>query len=84
MCKKREQLRLPKFRVKAAELSSLSVTGQYKKSDESTSDNDTTKVNERCGGKENVVNCSVHGLSTGHSLFNLTGMQNTIKIKFLI
>ena len=60
------------------------MTGQYKKSDESTSDNDRSKVNERCGEKENVVNASVHCVSTGGSLFNLTGMQNTIKITFLI
>ena len=60
------------------------MTGKYKKSDESTSDNDRSEVNERCGGKEYLVNGSVHGLSTGHSLFNLTGMQNTIKITFLI
>jgi hypothetical protein len=53
------------------------VTGQYKKSDESTSDNDRSKVNKRCGGKEDVVNGSVHTVSTGGSL---TGMQNTIKI----
>jgi hypothetical protein len=33
--------------------------------------------------KENVVNCTVHGVSTGGSLFNLTGMQITIKIKFI-
>jgi len=59
-------------RVKEAELSSSSVTGQYKKSDESSSDNDRSRLNERCGGKENVVNGSVHGVSTGGSLFNLT------------
>ena len=60
------------------------MTGQYKKSDESSSDNDRSRLNERCGGKENVVNGSVHGVSTGGSLFNLTGMQNTIRMKFLI
>ena len=78
------KLKFPKFRVKEAELSSSCVTGQYKKADESTSDNDRSKVNEKCGGKENVVNASVHGVSTGGSLFNLTGMQNTIKIQFFI
>jgi hypothetical protein len=75
---------LPKFRVKEAELSSSCVTGQYKKSDESTSDNDRSKVNERCGGKENNVNGSVNSVFTGGSLFNLTGMQFTIKINFHI
>ena len=60
------------------------MTGQYKKSDESTSDNDRSKVNERCGGKEKIVNGSVHSVGKGGSLFNLTSMQNTIRIKFLI
>ena len=53
------------------------MAGQYKMSDESASDNDMSKVNERCGGKENVVNV----VSTRRSLFNLTGMQKNIKIK---
>ena len=78
------KLKFPKFRVKEAELSSSCVTGQYKKADESTSDNDRSEVNERFGGKENIVNVNVHSVSKGGSLFNLTGMQNKIKITFLI
>ena len=50
------------------------MKGQYRKSDESTSDNDIRKVNERCGGKENIVNATVHLVSKTGSLFNLNGM----------
>jgi hypothetical protein len=60
------------------------VTGQYKKSDESTSDNDRSKVNEIYGEKENIVNGNSNSVGKGGSLFNLTGMQNTKRIKFLI
>ena len=69
-----EAVKLTEFRVKEAELSSSCVTGQYRKSDESTSDNDRSKVNERCGGKENIVNATVHLVSKTGSLFNLNGM----------
>jgi len=74
-------------RVTEPGLPSPSVTGQYKKSDESTNDNDestndndeTTKVNERTDGKKNVVRRTVHRLSTGGSNLNLSGMNNNLR-----
>jgi len=59
-------------RAKEAEPSSSCVTGQYKKSDESTNDTYRSNVNERCDVKENIVNRTIHGVSVGGSLFNLT------------
>jgi len=65
-------------RVTEPGLPSPSVTGQYKKSDESTTDNDeTTKLNEETDGKKGVVKRTAHRLSTGNSNINLSDLFHT-------
>jgi len=58
-------------RVKEDEVSSATVPGQYTQTDCSSSGDDRRTLNERCDGKENIVNGSVHELSTGGSVFNI-------------
>ena len=59
------------------------MTGQYKKSDESTKDNDErTTVNESPDRKKNVVKRTVSKLSIAGSKLNLSGIEQ-YKIRFL-
>ena len=59
------------------------MTGQYKKSDESTKDNDErTTVNESPDRKKNVVKRTVSRLSIAGSKLNLSGIEQ-YKIRFL-